>query len=241
MGQRKKIEQAEEPGFDLPVEVKNLPRELITTLKDGTEILPRLTLAQKKKDEKRRDQLMRLHGSAARLSSEERDLAHAYIRVDNYKQEVARLKALTTASFKERGQVRVQDIRAELERAMHNLTDALVDCGQLPEAYSAIAEVAHKIRKKERQADIERLHAAVTLPDDEHCPCPPELKHIERRLWIPERQQFVDFLSCPCRHLNATNTLPAELLNLHRARAKAEKGAKDEVVLNLAKHPSITT
>ena len=222
----KKVDEEEEPGFDLPPEVKNLPPEL-----QGA----RLTLRQRKKDEKRRDQLMRLHGSAARLSPEESNLAHAYIRVANYKQEVERLKALTTASLKERGRVRIADIRAELERAIHNLTDALIDSGQLPEAYNAVAAVTHKIRKKERQSHVERLQSAVTRPDEEHCSCPPESKHIERRLWVPERQQFVDLLSCPCGHANATGILPQALRDLHDARAAAPKGASDAVVFARAR------
>ena len=222
-----------EPGFDLPLEVKNLPPEL-----KGA----RLTHKQKLKDEKRRDRLMALHGSAARLSQEESDLAQAYIRVENYLREVERLTDLTEATIKERGRVPIADIRAELERAKLNLADAFRDCGELGAAHTVLSTLTNQRQREEQQEHVQRLAAAVSRPDDDHCCCPPETKHIERRLWVPERQQFVDFLSCPCGHLNATNTLPTEFSDLQRARAKHRKDerVKDTVVLKAAKHPSIT-
>lgn len=203
----------------LPPEVKNLPASLDKPL----------ATRQKKADERRRDELMRLSGSAARLSEHERTRAHAIVRSTEYRVELDRLLALRPLKFKER-QVTKPELERRIKITAHNLVDALHDQGELAQAYGVLAVHDPKSKTGNRLIALQR---AIERPDDEHCACPPEDKHVQRTIWVPERQQYVEVLTCLCGHTNATATPPDNVLALRRAPQAfhGQKGVTDEHVM----------
>lgn len=205
--------------FPLPAEVKNLPASLDKPL----------TARQKKADIARRDELMRLSGSAARLSEHERTRAHAIVRSTEYRVELDRLLALRPLKFKER-QVTKPELERRIKITAHNLADALADQGLLGEAYSVTWIHDRRSKKLEHLTTLGR---AIAKPDTEHCSCPPEDKHVQRTIWVPARQQYVEVLTCLCGHTNATGTLPDDVLALRRAPQafSGQKGVTDEHVM----------
>lgn len=207
----------------LPPEVENLPASLDKPL----------ATRQKKADERRRDELMRLSGSAARLSEHERTRAHAIVRSSEYRVELDRLLALRPLKFKER-RVTKPELERRIKITAHNLIDALTDAGDLALA-RAVLQDHHP--KHEKGKHLIALRDAIARSDDNHCDCPPEDKHVQRTIWVPTRQQYVEVLTCLCGHTNATATLPDDVLALRRAPQAftGQKGVTDEHVMGHVK------
>jgi hypothetical protein len=203
-------------------DVKNLPPELAR--------LGGLTPSQKRRDEKYRDKMIRLHRTAARLSEEERGLAHAHLRIAAYRDELTRLQDLLKSRKRFPGGQR-KVLTAAVRVTANNLSEAYADAGQLKEAHGMLA--LHDPRSS-KQKHLLELSEAIARPDTEHCKCPPAHKSV-RKVYVPERAGFVDLIVCACGHKNATSRIPRELVALHRARTEASAGASDQTVLAHAK------
>lgn len=200
-------------AFDLPPEVEELPPELA---KAGP-----LTVKQRNKDIRYRDKLMELHGTAARLSVQERDLNHAKISGDLYAKELERLESLRSVSARKRGFSK-RELERRIRITANNLADALVVQGEWTEA--AVVLVANDPKSK-RFDYLAKLRRASDRPDDDHCDCAPENKSVSP-VYSPAHGTFVNLVKCACGHMNATAKLPSELVTLHRTRGRVQSSVK---------------
>lgn len=190
-----------------------LPKELA---KQGP-----LTLKEKKKHEKRRDQLMAHHGTAARLSNEDQALIHARISSGVYRVELDRLLKLRTQPTP-KGGLNKRELERVIKATANNLSDALREQGDLAEAYAVLVSHDRTSKKFKHITELGRAHAR---PDYDHCECPASGKSVSRVFSI-DRGEFVDLVKCDCGHMNATTQLPVSVLALQKARGQAEAGAE---------------
>lgn len=175
---------------------------------------------------------MKLAGSAARLSPEEADRAHAHTRVDNYLLQLTHLESLYLQTTKERGMTKAQLDKARAATAV-NLAEAMMEVGNYEGAATALNIHApkHPLRKR-ISAEWEALKV---VPDDQHCNCPVEHLIVKKRIRDRARDIDVDLIHCAkCGHMNATATPPERLLKLHEARRQAAEGETDAHVFTRA-------
>lgn len=215
-------------AFPLPDDVKDLPLELRGA--PATKPPVGLTFKQKKKDLKRADELMALHGTAARLSAEEQALNQARISSPLYRQELDRLLDLAEVPTRKRG-FNKAELHRRVKATVHNLADALVEQGLLDQAHGILASLDPK---SPQLRDILERRRAIALDDDDHCEHPE--KFVRKRIYVPDLGDWVDWIACAsCPHTNATRTAPADLAALHRARAEAPKDASDETITTMVR------
>lgn len=201
--------------FHMPPEVVGLPKEL-----EGTE----LTVKQKRRDEARRDQLMKLAGSAARLSPADAEQAHAHTRVSNYQLQLDHLIALWTVSAKERGMSKA-DLRRSIKATGTNLSEAYEDTGDFK---AALQTRLIFDPKSSRRKHLTTVLEAVSRPDGDHCEC--SVEHLTVRKTIRDRAKDRDvaLVHCAaCGHMNATAKLPSALNALQQSRQVAKEGETD--------------
>jgi hypothetical protein len=206
-------------AYPRPADVKDLPPELAEAV---------LTPKQKRLDEKRRDEMMALHGTGARLSPEEASFNHARAGVELYSAELDRLNSLLRSRRRFPKGQRDQFRRALRVTAL-NLADSCVGAGEYAKAISLLEE--YKGEPSKIQAVVD-LVVALARPDNEHCGCPAVHQFTAQRVYDPARARFVDLVVCACGHKNATEQLPPQLAALHKARATA-KTASDEAIIKL--------
>ncbi len=222
--QRATESEAESP---VPAEVLDLPGPLAVPL----------TAQEKRAHLKRRDQLLKLHNTAARLSAQERSHAHSAICAREYQAELERLLELRSLKPRDRGGVLKPELERRIKLTAHNLADSLFEQGEIDAAYNVVATHDRKHPKLKHYISTQE---AIDRPDDEHCDCPPESKCVERRIFVPARGRFVEILKCACGHRNATEQLPAEVAALRKAPAafKGERVSDEHLIQHAMRQTS---
>jgi hypothetical protein len=183
-----------------------------------------LTAKQKKKDCAYRDRMLKLNGSAARLSPDEQNFTAAVDREAESRKRIERLIS-NTQGRKLRGEPK-RLFEQGLFQATDDLAQSLFIQGRYTEAVEVLTlyatEPARVKLVKDKIAFYESVIEAIYKPDAEHCQCPPTNFKTECRIYIPERGKFVDLVACLCGHRNATEILPAQVV-------KAEQAMQDAV------------